>query len=258
MLKIVTFNLRCTWTRGDGINSFIHRAAMITEKIEEEKPDVVCFQELVPETYEYLDHHLNGYYIQYNGRNADYGGEGLGIAVRRDTVRMISLDCFWLSPTPDLPASRFEEQSTCPRIAQDALLLDLGTNRIFRVYNNHLDHISEKARALGMTAVLERIAADQTHVACPVFLLGDLNADPEEACIRLAKDNEHFPLTDLTEDTGITFHDFGLAREPLYKIDYIFTDPATAAKPSTCDVWRDEYNGVFLSDHYPVCVCAEI
>ena len=257
MFKIVTFNLRCTWMSGDGANAFIHRAGMITEKIDAEKPDVVCFQEAVPQSYAYLERHLPDYAVQYNGRQENYDGEGLVIAYRRDRIRLVTLDCFWLSPTPDVPASRFEEQSCCPRILQDALLMDKQTEKLFRVYNNHLDHVSEKARELGMTAVLKTVAADQKHVKCPVFLLGDLNAVPTERCIKLAKQNRWFSLTDLTGDTGDTFHAFMTHSEPMCKIDYIFTDPETATLPYQCEMWTDERNGIYLSDHYPVCVCIE-
>ena len=44
-MKIVTFNLDCCWDGAEGINSFIHRAGMIYERINAEKPDIIAFQE---------------------------------------------------------------------------------------------------------------------------------------------------------------------------------------------------------------------
>ena len=41
-MKIVTFNLRSRY-KGDGINSFVHRAVLLCDKIEEERPDIIAF-----------------------------------------------------------------------------------------------------------------------------------------------------------------------------------------------------------------------
>ena len=53
-IKIVTFNLRCVWNGVDAQNSFVHRAGLIWEKVNEEKPDVIAFQECVPQSVEIL------------------------------------------------------------------------------------------------------------------------------------------------------------------------------------------------------------
>ena len=45
-MKVVTYNIRCVWDTCDGINNFIHRAGMIYDKILEEKPDLIGFQEM--------------------------------------------------------------------------------------------------------------------------------------------------------------------------------------------------------------------
>ena len=98
MLKIVSFNLRCVWD-GDGVNCFLNRAAGILQKISEEKPDVIGFQEGTEENIGYLRQHLNGYDIFYNQREADFSGEGIAVAVRTETVTLLGLDFFWLSET---------------------------------------------------------------------------------------------------------------------------------------------------------------
>ena len=47
MLKLVTFNIRCDYDQ-DGANSFRFRKPVILKKLAEEKPDVICFQEVLP------------------------------------------------------------------------------------------------------------------------------------------------------------------------------------------------------------------
>ena len=116
-MKFVTFNIRCSWDK-DGINSFLHRAGGILQKIRTEAPDVVCFQEVTDPIAAFLRQNLTGYYLLFNQRNADYRGEGLALAVKTDTIEVLGLEFFWLSPTPHTPGSRFEEQSRCPGSAR--------------------------------------------------------------------------------------------------------------------------------------------
>ena len=53
-LKIASYNLRCIWTKGDGVNCFLHRAGMVLDKINAEKPDVICFQECIDKKGDFL------------------------------------------------------------------------------------------------------------------------------------------------------------------------------------------------------------
>lgn len=251
-LKIVTFNIRCPW-EGDGINTISHRLGSILTKLDEEQPDIVCFQECVEKTADFLTRHLPDYEILYSGRLENYNGEGLITALRRDTVQLMANDFFWLSPTPHIPASRFEIQSPCPRITQSVLVRRLDTMQPLWIYNNHLDHISDQARILGIQQALARVAGDQVRCAAPVFIMGDFNAVPNSETIRFCDNYDKLPLVNLTAGIGTTFHDYG--RQPQYEqIDYIYTDTATAKQPHTVTKWQDEQDGIYLSDHYPVCL----
>lgn len=251
-MKIVTFNLRSVYI-GDGINGFIHRAGMILDKIDTEKPDILCFQECIEKHALFLDRHMPEYHLIYNGRNTDRRGEGLAVAVRKDTVEVLGQDCFWLSPTPDVPGSRYQEQSDCPRVCQAMLLRIKGTETPFWVYNNHLDHRGDQARILGIKQVMERVLEDQKRFALPVFILGDLNATPESETVQYLYDYSAFPVTELTAQFELTFHGFG-KKQPPYRIDYIFTDKETAQKERSICMWEDELDGIYLSDHYPICL----
>ena len=250
--KIVSFNIRCPWV-DDGINTMPHRLGAILDKLDTEKPDIVCFQEVIERTARFFEKHAPEYLTIYNGREKNYDGEGLMALLRKDTVELLSTDFFWLSPTPDVPGSRFAEQSICPRVTQVLTVRICGEKTPLRVYNNHLDHISDTARILGIQQVLARVLADQERAKTPVFILGDFNAKPDSETIRYCNTYEPFPVVDVTQDLGVTFHNFGKKMDGP-QIDYIYTDTETAKKPYTVLKWTDEQDGVFLSDHYPICL----
>ena len=176
---------------------------------------------------------------------------------RTETVTLLGLDFFWLSETPDVPGSRYAIQSECPRICQCLLFKVNETGKLFRVYNNHLDHISDSARILGIKQVMERVAADSKKFDAPIFVLGDFNAEPGSETIEYCDQYKPYPIQDLTAHIEATFHDFGRAKPPV-KIDYIYVDAKTAKKPHTVTRWMDERCGVYLSDHYPVALSIEI
>ena len=59
-MKFVTFNIRCDFGQ-DGANNFIYRRPLILEKIRQEKPDIIGFQEVLPHVAAWLnnDHCLS-------------------------------------------------------------------------------------------------------------------------------------------------------------------------------------------------------
>lgn len=247
-MKIVSFNVRCVYDTVDQENNFIHRKDGIVRKIQAEKPDIIGFQEVTPLIAADLKAALTEYTFFYHGRDAQYGGEGLVTALRNDTVSLLTLDCFWLSETPYKAGSRYAQQSDCPRISQTAVV-KYKDGTLLRVSNNHLDHIGDTARILGIGQVLSYLADEQKKQPLPTFILGDFNACPDSETIRLCKMSETLPLVDMSEQSGGTFHDFG--RKAPTKIDYIF---ATHNAPHTFEKWTDCENGVYLSDHYPIAV----
>lgn len=261
-LSIVSYNLRCVFTKGDGVNSFIHRAGMLLNKIEAEQPEIICFQECMKPHGDFLRKHLGGYQFIYNQRNADYSGEGLAFAIKLGVMELYGLDVFWLSPTPRVPGSRFPIQSECPRICQCIMLRDLRDGKLFRVYNTHLDHVSDEARILGIKEILDYASVRQEEYELPLFLLGDFNALPGSETVRYCDEFKELPIVDLTRNTGGTWHDFGRLftddGDKSQKIDYIYADTETAKKPFSAELWKDEFNGIYLSDHYPVVLKTEL
>ncbi|WP_135555829.1 endonuclease/exonuclease/phosphatase family protein [Paenibacillus cymbidii] len=256
-MYIVTFNLRGSWA-GDGINAFRHRAGEILDKIDQEAPDIMAFQEVSPHIRQYLERHLPEYNFVGHGRNADLGGEALAIAVRKSTTVLLSSSVFWLSPTPKVPGSRFADQSECPRIVVSALLADKQSGLKLYVYNVHLDHIGEGARVAGIKQLMEQIDSDRQFLKAPTFVLGDFNADPDSATIRYCKS---LGFADLAPAGEATFHNFGRGDGDdgrFVKIDYIFADAAARQYKSEGFLWTDCSDGIYLSDHYPVAAKVDL
>ena len=95
-MKFVTFNIRCDFGQ-DGANSFIYRRPLILEKIRQEKPDIIGFQEVLPHVAAWLKENLTEYYIAGCGREKDLTGEAMIIAYRKERFQSVSLETFWLS-----------------------------------------------------------------------------------------------------------------------------------------------------------------
>lgn len=254
-IKAVTFNLRVA-TRYDLQNYFFNRTPLILKTIRKENPDILCFQEANDEMLGWLRVNLTDYTVVGTGREKNLNGEANPIAFRKELFTLFSLDQFWLSPTPTVPGSRYEEQSDCPRICMVATLKyqEGSENRLMRVYNTHLDHVSQKARLLGIESILERIGNDNDRVRLPMILTGDFNATPDEECIQRVGAFTKVMLTDVTKDIPTSFHEYGRLREN-NKIDYIFTD---AQKCDETLAWTATENEIWLSDHYPIHAVLEI
>ena len=164
-MKLVSFNIRCDHGQ-DGINNFCHRQDLIVRVIQREKPDLIGFQEMLPHMRSRLEESLGQAYLFVGcGRGKDLGDESMSVALRKDRLELVNLDVFWLSETPGVPGSRFKEQSDCPRLCTHVLVHALGDGRLLHVYNTHLDHISSRARQLGL--------ALEEETALPTVLIND-------------------------------------------------------------------------------------
>jgi endonuclease/exonuclease/phosphatase family metal-dependent hydrolase len=252
-IKIVTFNMRCAWGT-DGINSFMHRVGLIYDKLNAEKPDVVAFQECTPKIMDLMEKMFPEYSFHGMYRSENYWGEGLFIAVRKELFRAVSCENFWLSPTPYVPGSRFPVQSDCPRICNVVEIRRRESGEMLRIFNLHLDHISDEARIEGMKCVLEKMEEYNARLPMPSVLLGDYNAGPECSTIKYCNSYGKTPIFDVTGDIPLTYHGFGGVLIPEWeKIDYIYVTEELAGAHVKTETWEEEHHGIYLSDHYPVC-----
>ncbi|MEG0578570.1 MAG: endonuclease/exonuclease/phosphatase family protein [Niameybacter sp.] len=247
-MKFVTFNIRCDYNQ-DRENNFCYRKPFILEKLKQESPDIICFQEVLPHVADWLKEDLTDYYVLGCGRDANLEDEQTAVAFKKLKYQLIGMHTFWLSPTPYVPGSRYDKQSICPRTCTEVVLQDVASKEMFRVLNTHLDHEGSEARVLGMKQILDYITQVTTFKEATVFLTGDFNAAPHNPEITMI--SEVGGLVDLTEEIEGTYHEYGRIAQ-CEQIDYVFTSKGTKCKER--GLWKDEIKGVFLSDHYPVFV----
>ena len=248
-IKVMSFNLRIS-VEGDGINYFPNRKERVLACIREEAPDVIGFQEAGDDARVFLREALSDQYVVLGcGRNKVYRGESTPIAYRKDRFELIGLTTRFLSDTPNVPGSRYEnsDQSSCARLFVHAELSAGGSEGTFHFINTHLDHKGREARLLGMKQILSYAEG----LSGSLVLTGDMNARPEEDCICFAKESG---LSDTAEHVTHTFHGFGKLEKDC-RIDYIFTNAPFENGRRVEDAPVD---GVYISDHHPMVADVEI
>ncbi|MBE6596313.1 MAG: endonuclease/exonuclease/phosphatase family protein [Ruminococcaceae bacterium] len=251
-IKVMTFNIRCK-NPGDGINSFDNRKERILNAIVQESPDLIGFQEVTDAQRNFLKENISDKYTLLGcGRDANYYGEAVCIAFKRELFDLISFETFWLSSTPKLAGSIYEgsDQSNCPRFTTYAKLIAKELTEPIHFFNTHLDHQGEIAKLLGITQIIQKISECKGKF----LLTGDFNANPDSEVISAIKAVKSPCFKDATENLDYTFHAFGQKSAPC-KIDYIFTNGNALDSHTVSDNPDD---GIYISDHFPVCANIEI
>lgn len=257
-IKVMSFNLRVV-SNSDGMNIFYNRKGRILEAIRNESPELIGFQEANNEMRDWLIQTLTPEYLVIGcGRDAQYRGESTVIAYKVDKFMMISAETFWLSPTPSVPGTRYSgDQSSCPRVCTAVCLKHNDADTLLWYYNTHTDHKGATARLLAAEQIMIHISE---HVGNGKFVLtGDMNARPDASeILAFTTSLSNRNVVDATSGIGGTFHGFGkYSASDAPKIDYIFTDAKT--DPTESYKLDDEpVDGVYISDHTPVCAFIEI
>ena len=108
--RVMTCNIRITGLEADASYServWENRRDLCVETILSRRPDIICLQEVIYDSYAYLKEKLRGY-VPYGfaGPEMDPYTEGyhfIGknvIFFRRDRYEFVSAGCYWLSETP--------------------------------------------------------------------------------------------------------------------------------------------------------------
>lgn len=206
-LTVMTYNIRCeSGDRNSKDNNWEARRNDFANLVERLSPDVVGFQEVLPDQFEWLKSRFPAYEFIGRGRNANGGGEASPVAFRRARFNSIANGTFWLSETPDVPGSKGWD-AALPRICTYAVLVDKTTGRKFSFANTHTDHMGEAARENGMLLVIERMK--DFGKGAPIVFVGDHNCleweKPARAVSKVLKDAMYLSETP-PEGTWRTFN----------------------------------------------------
>ncbi|MBP5510694.1 MAG: endonuclease/exonuclease/phosphatase family protein [Kiritimatiellae bacterium] len=186
-VRVMTYNVR--YSAGDRKskdNNWGARRDDFASLIERENPDVIGFQEVLPDQRKWLEGRFHGYTFVGEGRNADrVNGEASPVAFRRDRFVAVTNGTFWLSKTPDVPGSK-SWGTAIQRICTYAVLRDKATGTTFSFANTHTDHKSEEAREKGMLLIIERMKT--FGKGAPVVFVGDHNClEYEKPAVAVSK-----------------------------------------------------------------------
>lgn len=232
-LRIMTFNIHY----GTTIDNIFDIEA-IAQDIKKSNADIVCLQEVAQNwdsSSQYKDlikiiseitgmeYHYCPIYNKTSSRGPEYPREMFGVAILskyKISEKYNHIISRWSSQKGDPQPGEPGFPSQFPGFGQ--IIIDLGDDRRFQVYNTHLDYRAEIPKGLNTTMraiqVKEMLRIMQLD-KYPTVLTGDFNANKE------AKD-VFDPLLNVLDDKwdvkskgqGYTFD----CRNPSNRIDYIF------------------------------------
>jgi len=209
---------------------------------------VIGLQELVKAQADYLARELPQYAWFGRGREADGGGEHMGVFYRKDRLKVIESGDFWLSDTPDVAGS-ITWGHPHPRMVTWALFEQRSDGRRFYLFNTHLPYRDEDeaARLKGAQAIARHLATLPDDV--PVVLTGDFNTTPDSDAHAVLAGTLQDAWTTAPRVEGIdaTFH--GFTGKADRRIDWIFVRGAQLESiTSVTTRWNNRYP----SDHFPL------
>lgn len=254
-LKVMTWNIRYD-NPADGVNGWPNRKDWLAEIVVQSKADIAGFQEVLVGQFDDLRTRLpemQSYGVgRDDGKNA---GEFCPIFYRRDRFELVEKSTFWLSPTPEVTASKGWD-AALPRIASWVKLKDQSGVE-FYVINTHFDHRGKQAREESARLLVQRLG--ETFADHPVVLLGDFNttanSPPYDVLVGQGR-RERGPFFDTyahsakkPQGPNSTWNGFK-AIVPDHRIDFVFT--TKSVKTQQLRILDDQRDKRFPSDHLPV------
>jgi endonuclease/exonuclease/phosphatase family metal-dependent hydrolase len=259
-LRVLTFNIRYN-NLLDGANAWSYRKEAVAKLINE-RADIAGLQEVKPDQRAWLTEHLPDFTLIGIGRELNDTDESVPIVFRKDRFEVQSSGTFWLSDTPEKPAST-SWGNKLPRICTWAKVRDRKDDKSFWFYNVHLDHQSSHAREKGLALVADR--AGQREGNDPALIVGDLNSSVGDAPLATLALHEKPAFRSTYEVMGVaadgTFHGF-TGKTGTRAIDYIFVEK-DRWKVIGGKILKTTYKAQddverFVSDHFPVEATVEM
>jgi endonuclease/exonuclease/phosphatase family metal-dependent hydrolase len=248
-LRVMSFNVRFP-SPDDGPNRWEARRDVLVEAVRRHAPDLIGAQEAYHEQGNYLVQCMPEYVWFGVGRTGTGRDEHMGVFYRAGRLKLKEHGNFWLSETPDLPASRSWGMDL-PRMVTWGRF-ETGGGQCFLMLNTHLAHRpeDEAARLNGVGVIVERFR--RLAQGAPVVMTGDFNDVPggsvyqafREAGLRDAR----AVAAQVVGPEG-TFHGFsGMEFGP--RIDWVLCGPGWSASRFETDTFQQA--GRYPSDHFPI------
>ena len=276
-IKVMSFNVQVE--SGSKVRADI-RADMLHDLLDEYMPDSIGLQEVTPLWEGMMKNFIFNASYACVGEQRAPGQEASLIYYRTDKFELVDSGTFWLSDTPDVKGSKFEE-SQYIRICTWAHLRDRVTGKEYVHVNTHLDNLgSSEGRALRTKQITVILRFIQRFGDTPMVMTGDLNQaavnseNKQYAVYKTLTGAKAFELADGTKAYSpfsntrydapdnmpegfcasmTASHDpngskYNPAKEP---IDYVLYTPSSLTALSYKLRLFDRC-GMYLSDHLPV------
>lgn len=260
---ILSCNIRVALPEDEATgNGWSARRDLCLDVIRAQKPDLICFQEVIRVQMVDLEKGLPTHAgFGFEGPEMDVrmvGYQGIAknpIFYSRERYEFVSAGSFWLSETPHIPGS-LSWESARARHVNWVRLRDRATQRQFRVLSTHLDHVSQPAREEQIKLILAEAATYAPEF--PQILAGDFNASAANQVFKLVLDagwKDSHQESPEPHDDGNTTHGFlgennkkSEAAKKRGPIDFIFTQGPISTL--SWKIVRDSREGRYPSDHY--------
>lgn len=248
---LMSYNIRLD-VESDGVNRWSQRRDFWLNQVRFHAPDILGVQEAVPGQMQDLANGLPGY--QYVGVAREDGindGEYSAVFYKASNWKVMEEGTFWLSETPEQPSIGWD--AACKRICSYARFRGVESDHCFWVFNTHLDHMGNVARASGVALIMQRLQS----LAKPedvVFLTGDFNAEPDsepiQEVLQTMQDCRSICSGPVLGPVA-TFNAFDYATPASHRIDYLFVR-SNHVEVQAFATLTDAVEGHYPSDHFPV------
>lgn len=171
-LRVMTYNLRYASMKGS--EAWPDRRPAMKTLLKRYAPDLMGTQEGVYHQVRDLAADLPEYDWIGTGRDGGSRGEFMAIYYRRERFEPLAYDHFWLSDTPEVIASS-TWGNTNRRMVTSVRFKDRRSDKVFHLWNTHLDHALQPAREKAAELIKTRLAKIPSNE--PVILMGDFNAE---------------------------------------------------------------------------------
>jgi len=248
-LKIMSFNIRYGLA-DDGENSWNFRKDNVADIIKKNNPDLLGLQEALKFQIDELLKALPEYKMIGVGRDdGKEAGEYSCILYKKNKFYVDTTETFWFSETPSVPGSK-HWGNNFTRICTWGKFIERKSQKNFYYYNLHLDHESQPSREKSAELLVKKIKAQKDKL--PVILSGDFNCGEDNQTIKtilsFGLKDTYRTLHNQSENEG-TFNSFkGETKGD--RIDFIFV--SKNFKIREAKILRDNYNGKYPSDHFPI------
>jgi endonuclease/exonuclease/phosphatase family metal-dependent hydrolase len=261
-MKVMTFKVRYGSAK-DSANNWKFRKNLLITLLKSHAPDFIGMQEMEHFQLVEILNELNDEYATVGlGRDGATNGEMNPILFRKEKFVCTETNTHWLSNTPNTPGST-SYGNRLPRIFTWGHFLTLDNEKkTFLFVNTHLDHQSSEARVKGCKQILRFISeqSEKTHV----ILTGDFNnrtLNDEE--VKLVLEDglmmDSYRVANKVENE-FTFHGFTGQNKFEWGvstiIDFIFVSSG-GFNVIDSNIIKDNENGRYPSDHFPVCTVLE-